>query len=66
MEGYLSSDLQPVINYQPGNKYASQSTSVLDMDGFPPWVSFKPTLSSESEYFYFQQSQHIFHPLCGE
>jgi hypothetical protein len=36
------------------------------MDGLPPWVSFQPALSSESKYFYFQQSQQICHPLCGD
>jgi hypothetical protein len=35
MEGYFSSDLQPVINYHLGNKYDGQSTSVLDMDCLP-------------------------------
>jgi hypothetical protein len=56
-EGYFSSDLQPVINYQLGNKDHGQSTSMLDMDFFPPGVSFQPTLSSDLEDFYFQQSQ---------
>jgi hypothetical protein len=65
MEGYFSSDLQPVINYQLGNKYDGQSTSVLDMDCLPPGVSFQPALSSDSEDCYFQQSQQIFQPLCG-
>ena len=65
MEGYFSSDLQPVINYHLGNKYDGQSASVLDMDFFPPTVSFQPTLSSFSEDCYFQQSQHIFHPFYG-
>jgi hypothetical protein len=40
MEGYFSSNLQPVLNYQLGNKYDGQSMSVLDMDFFPPGVSF--------------------------
>jgi hypothetical protein len=65
MEGYFSSDLQPVINYQLGNKDDGQSTSVLDMDCLPPEVSFQPTLSSDSEDCYFQQSQQIFQPLWG-
>jgi hypothetical protein len=65
MGGYFSSDLQAVINYQLGNKYDGQSTSVLDMDCFPLEVSFQPTLSSDSEDCYFQQSQHIFQPFCG-
>ena len=55
-----------MINYQLGNKYIGQSTSVLDMDGLPPWVSFQLALSSKSEDYYFQQSQEIFHPLCGD
>jgi hypothetical protein len=46
MEGYFSSDLQPVINYQLGNKYDGQSTSMLDMDCLPLGVSFQPALSS--------------------
>jgi hypothetical protein len=49
-----------VINYQLGNKYDGQSTSVLDMDCLPPGVSFQPTLSSDSEDCYLQQSQQIF------
>jgi hypothetical protein len=65
IEGCFSSDLQPVINYQLGNKYDGKSTSVLDMDFFPLWFSFQPALSSDSEYCYFQQSQHIFQPFCG-
>jgi hypothetical protein len=48
MEGYFSSYLQPMLNYQLGNKDDGQSTSVLDMDCFPPWVSFQPALSSDS------------------
>jgi hypothetical protein len=32
MEGYFSSDLQPVINYHLGNKYDGQSMPMLDMD----------------------------------
>jgi hypothetical protein len=63
MEGYFSSDLQPIINYQLGNKYVGQSISVLDMDCFPLGVSFQPTLSSNSEDCCFQQSQHIFQPF---
>jgi hypothetical protein len=65
MEGYFSSDLQHVINYQLGNKDDGQSTSMLDMDFFPPRVSFQPALSSDSEDCYFQQSQQIFQPLGG-
>ena len=57
MEGYFSSDLQSVLKYQLGNKYDGQSTSVLDMDCFPPGVSFHPTLFSDSEDCYFQHSQ---------
>jgi hypothetical protein len=33
------------------------------MDFFPLGVSFQPTLSSDLEYFYFQQSQQFFQPL---
>ena len=40
MEGYFSLDLQPVFNYQLGNKDDGQSTSMLDMNLFPPMVSF--------------------------
>ena len=40
MESYFSSDLQPMINYQLGNKYDGKSTSVLDMDCLPLGVSF--------------------------
>jgi hypothetical protein len=65
MEGYFSLDLQLVINYQLGNKDDGQSTSMLDMDFLPPGVSFQLALSSDSEDFYFQHSQQIFHPLCG-
>ena len=61
--GYLSLDLQHVLNYQLGNKDDSKSTSLLDMVFFPPGVSFQPTLSSNLEYCYFQQSQQIFQPL---
>jgi hypothetical protein len=60
MECYFSSDLQPMINYQLGNKYNGQSISVLDMDCLPLGVSFQPTFSSDSEDCCFQQSQHIF------
>ena len=60
MESCFSSYLQPVLNCQLGNKDDSKSTSLLDMDFFPPRVSFQPTLSSESEDCYFQQSQQIF------
>jgi hypothetical protein len=35
------------------------------MDCFPPRVLFQPTLSSDSEYCYFQHPQHIFQPLGG-
>jgi hypothetical protein len=65
MEGYLSSDLQPVLNYHLGNIDDGKSTSLLDMDFFPPGVSFQPTLSSDSKDCYFHQSQHIFQPLGG-
>jgi hypothetical protein len=65
MESCFSSDLQPVINYQLGNKYDGKSTSVLDMDCLPLGVSFQPTLSSDSEDCYFQQSPHILQPFCG-
>jgi hypothetical protein len=65
MEGYFNSDLQSVIDYHLGNKYDGQSTSMLDMDFLPLGVSFLPTLSYYSEYYYFQQSQHIFKPFCG-
>ena len=54
MEGYFSSNLQPVLKYQLGNEDDSKSTSLLDMDFFPPGVSFQPTLSSDSEDCYFQ------------
>jgi hypothetical protein len=54
-----------MINYQLGNKDDGQSMSMLDMDFLPPGVSFQPTLSSDSEDCYFQQSQQIFQPLCG-
>ena len=54
-----------MINYKLGNKYDGQSTSVLDMDCLPLGVSFQPTLSFDSEDFYFQQSQQIFQSLCG-
>ena len=53
MEGYFSSYLQPLLNYQLGNKDDGKSTSLLDMDFFPPGVSFQPTLSSDSEDCYF-------------
>jgi hypothetical protein len=65
IEGYFSSDLQHVINYQLGNKYDGQSTSMLDMDCLPLGVSLQPTLSFDSKYCYFHQSQRIFHPFCG-
>jgi hypothetical protein len=38
MEGYFSSYLQLVMNYQLGNEDDAQSMSVLDMDCFPPGV----------------------------
>jgi hypothetical protein len=65
MEGYFSLDLQPVLSYHLGKKYDGQSTSMLDMDCFPPRVSFQPALSSDSEVCHFQQSQQIFQPLRG-
>jgi hypothetical protein len=65
MEGYFSSDLQLMLNYQLGNKHDGQSTLVLDMHCFPSGVSFQPTLFFDSEDFYFQQSQQIFQPLGG-
>jgi hypothetical protein len=65
MECYFSSDLQHVLNYQLGNKNDSQSMSVLDMDLFPPGVSFQPSLSFDSEDYHFQQSRQIFQPLGG-
>jgi hypothetical protein len=46
MEGYFSSDLQPVINCQVQNKYDVQSMSMLDMDCLPLWFSFQPMMSS--------------------
>jgi hypothetical protein len=42
MESCFSSDLQPVISYQLGNKYDGKSTLVLYMDLFPLGVSFQP------------------------
>jgi hypothetical protein len=52
-----------MLNYHLGNKDDGQSTSMVGMDFFPPRVSFQPTLPFDLEYFYFQQSQQIFHPL---
>ena len=57
MEGYFSLDLQHMLNYQLGNKDDGKSTVMLDMDCFPPRVSFQPTLSPDSKDCYFQQSQ---------
>ena len=54
-----------MLNYQLGNKDDGQSMSVLDMDCFPPGVSFHPALSYDSKDCYFQQSQQNFQPLYG-
>jgi hypothetical protein len=47
------------------DEYDGQLRLVLDMYFFLPGVSLQPTLSCDLEDCYFQQSQQIFQPLCG-
>jgi hypothetical protein len=65
MESFNNQNLQLMMGCKLRDEDDGQSTSVLDMDFFLPGVSFQPTLSSDSEDCYFQQSQQIFQPLGG-
>jgi len=65
MESFNNQNLQLMMGCKLRDKDDGQSMLVLDMDFFPPEVSFQPALSSNSEDCYFQQSQQSFQPLGG-